>query len=81
MIGVTGALVVLAVLIALVLVLAVRPHARRAARAALALRADLAVRLDRLAVLRAARRPPSATAGGTPIIGGRGRHRRVDTSP
>jgi hypothetical protein len=72
---------VLAVLIALVLGLTVRPHARQAARAAQALRTDLARRLDRLAALRAARRAPSATAGATSTIGGRGRHRRVDTSP
>jgi alkylhydroperoxidase/carboxymuconolactone decarboxylase family protein YurZ len=81
MTGVIGALVVLAVLLAMVLVLVVRPHARRAARAAGALRADLAVRLDRLAVVRSTRRAPSATAGATSIIGGHGRHRRLDTSP
>jgi hypothetical protein len=53
--GVIGALLALAALLALVLVLAVRPHARRLARAAADLRADTAVRLDRLRTIRRAR--------------------------
>jgi hypothetical protein len=53
--GVIGALLALAALLALVLVLAVRPHTRRLARAAADLRADTAVRLDRLRTIRRAR--------------------------
>ena len=95
MTGVIGALVAFAVVMAIVLVLAVRPAARRLTRVATAARADLAVRLDRL---RALRRPhamvveapslgvpvlaaPSGAAASPSPIGGRGRHRRVDGSP
>jgi len=53
--GVIGALLALAALLALVLVLAVRPPARRLARAAADLRADTAVRVERLRAVRRAR--------------------------
>jgi hypothetical protein len=66
MTGVVGALVALAVLVALVLVLAVRPHVRRLARGVAVLRADTAARLDRLRAIRA-ERP--------------GHHRPVETAP
>lgn len=55
MIGLVGALVALAALLALVLVLVVRPPARRFAEAAAELRADTAAGLDRLRALRRAR--------------------------
>jgi hypothetical protein len=55
MTGVVGALVALAALMALVLVLVVRPPARRLAQAAAVLRVDTAVRLDRLRAERRAR--------------------------
>jgi hypothetical protein len=55
MTGVVGALVALAVVVALVLVLAVRPHVRRLARSVAVLRTDTATRLDRLRAIRAAR--------------------------
>jgi hypothetical protein len=54
MTGVVGALVALAVVLALVLVLGVRPHVRRLGRSVAALRTDTAVRLARLRALRAA---------------------------
>ena len=79
MTGVVGALVALAVVVALVLVLAVRPHVRRLARSVAVLRADTATRLDRLRAIRAER--PLSAAGGTSTIGGRGRHRPVETAP
>ena len=63
MTGVVGALVALAVLVALVLVLAVRPHVRRLARSATALRADTDLGLARLRALRAA--SPRARDRGT----------------
>lgn len=66
MIGVTGALVALAVVLGIVLVLAVRPAARRLTRAAAALRGDVGTRLDRLRALRRAR--PSRSAGGVPAV-------------
>ena len=61
MTGVVGALVALAVVVALVLVLAVRPHVRRLARSVAVLRADTAAGCDRLRAIRAARphAPPS----------------------
>ncbi len=77
MIGLTGALVALAAVLATVLVLGVRPPARRLARAAAAWRADVDVRVDRLRALRRARR--GAAASSSP--GGHGRHRRVDGAP
>ena len=85
MTGVVGALVALAVVVALVLVLAVRPHVRRLARSVAVLRADTTARLDRLRAIRAERTslltgPPPA-AGGTSSIGGRGHHRPVETAP
>jgi hypothetical protein len=55
MTGVVGALVALAVVLALLLVLGVRPHVRRLARSVAALRADVAARLGRLRAIRAAR--------------------------
>jgi hypothetical protein len=115
MTGVIGALVAFAVVLAIVLALAVRPAVRRLAHTAAAVRADLTVRLDRVAALRrvrpararavvvsvvvdpAAGSAPSDTAGSAPsdtlgaapsgaapapsLIGGRGRHRRVDGAP
>jgi hypothetical protein len=63
MTGVVGALVALAVVVALVLVLAVRPHVRRLTRSVAALRADVAAGLARLRAIRAARHP-SPTCGG-----------------
>ena len=53
MTGVVGALVALAVVVALVLVLGVRPHVRRLSRSVAALREDTAARLARLRALRA----------------------------
>jgi hypothetical protein len=53
MTGVVGALVALAVVVALVLVLGVRPHVRRLTRSVAALRADVAARLGRLRAIRA----------------------------
>jgi hypothetical protein len=79
MTGVVGALVALAVVVALVLVLAVRPHVRRLARSVAVLRTDTATRLDRLRAIRAER--PQSTADGTSSIGGRGHHRPVETAP
>ena len=83
MTGVVGALVALAVVVALVLVLAVRPHVRRLARSVAVLRADTATRLDRLRAIRAARphRLPHLRRIGTSSIGGRGHHRPVETAP
>jgi hypothetical protein len=60
MTGVVGALIALAVLMALVLVLALRPHVRRLARSVAALRSDTAARLARLRAIRAARPPRPA---------------------
>ena len=54
MTGVVGALVALAVVMALVLVLGVRPHVRRLGRSVAALRTDTTARLARLRALRAA---------------------------
>jgi len=79
MTGVVGALVALAVVVALVLVLAVRPHVLRLARSMAVLRADTATRLDRLRAIRAER--PLSGAGGTSTIGGRRRDRPVETAP
>lgn len=61
MTGVVGALVALGVLVALVLVLAVRPHVRRLGRSVAALRTDTADGLARLRAIRAElpRRPRS----------------------
>ena len=53
MTGVVGALVALGVLVALVLVLTVRPHVRRLGRGMAALRADTAAGLARLRAIRA----------------------------
>ena len=93
MIGWVGALVTVAVVGAIVLVLAVRPPARRFTRAAAVLRADLDVRLGLLRALSRARprrgdpgRPPrpATPSGGaaapSSIRGGR-RHRRDDVAP
>jgi hypothetical protein len=80
-IGVVGAVVMFAVVLAIVLVLAVRPPARRFARAAAALRVDVDVALDRLRALRRTRprrSPPSGAAVPPSSIGGRARHRRPD---
>ena len=77
MTGVVGALVALAVVVALVLVLAVRPHVRRLTRSVAVLRTDTATRLDRLRAIRAER--PPAAAVGTSSIGGRGHRRRWET--
>jgi hypothetical protein len=71
MTGLVGALVVLAAVLALMLVLAVRPHARRLDRAAAALRADTDAGLARLRALRPARRTasPATTAPAiTPLL-------------
>jgi hypothetical protein len=65
-IGLTGALVALAVVLGIVLVLAVRPAARRLTRATAALRGDVDTRLDRLRAVRRAR--PSRAAGGVPAV-------------
>ena len=83
MTGVVGALVALAVVVALVLVLAVRPHVRRLARSVAVLRADTGTKIDRLRAIRAARphRLPPPAADGTSSIGGRGHHRPVETAP
>jgi hypothetical protein len=82
MTGVVGALVALAVVVALVLVLAVRPHVRRLARSVAVLRADTGIRVDRLRAIRAARlRVPPPAAVGTSSIGGRAHHRPVETAP
>ena len=97
MIGLVGALVAFAVVLAIVLVLAVRPPARRFTRVAAAARADLTVRLDRLRALRRGRgagvvveapsaevpvlTAPSGVAASPSPIGGHGRHRRVDGAP
>jgi hypothetical protein len=83
-IGWVGALVTLAAVLAIVLVLAVRPPARRFARAAAALRGDVDVRVGRLRDLRRdrpRRGTPSGAAGPPSSIGGRGRHRRSDAAP
>ncbi len=74
MIGLIGALVALAAVLAIVLVLAVRPPARRLARAAAAWRADVDAGTERLRALRRAR-PGAASPGG------RGRHRRTAGAP
>lgn len=79
MTGVVGALVALAVVVALLLVLAVRPHVRRLARSVAVLRADTAAGIARLRAIRAAR--PQTTAVGTSSIGGHGRHRPEETAP
>ncbi len=55
MTGVVGALVALAVVVGLVLVLGLRPHVRRFARSAAALRADADAGMARLRAIRAAR--------------------------
>lgn len=85
MTGVVGALVALAVVVALLLVLAVRPHVRRLARSVAVLRADTAAGIARLRAIRAARprvrRGPPPAAVGTSSIGGHGRHRPVETAP
>ena len=84
MTGVVGALVALAVVVALVLVLAVRPHVRRLTRSVAALREETAVAVGRLRAIRADRlrpRSPQASAAGTSPIGGPGRHRRADAAP
>ena len=82
MTGVVGALVALAVVVALVLVLAVRPHVRRLARSVAVLRADTATGIARLRAIRAARpRVPPPAAAGTSSIGGHGRHRPLETAP
>jgi hypothetical protein len=59
MTGVVGALVALAVVVALVLVLAVRPHVRRLTRSVAVFRADTTAGLAQLRAIRA-RRPPRA---------------------
>ena len=84
MTGVVGALVALAVVVALVIVLAVRPHVRRLTRSVAALRADTTAAVERLQAIRAARSrttvPPRAAGEPSPI-GGPGRHRRADAAP
>ena len=88
MTGVIGALVALAVVVALVLVLAVRPHVRRLTRSVATLRADTAARLGRLKAIRAEaprrrqRRavPPDAAVRTSPI-GGYGPALRVAARP
>ena len=79
MTGVVGALVALAVVVALVLVRADRQHVRRLTRSVAVLRTDTATRLDRLRAIRAER--PPAAAVGTSSIGGRGHRRPVETAP
>ena len=59
MTGVVGALVALAVVVALVLVLAVRPHVRRLTRSVALFRTDTTAGLAQLRAIRA-RRPPRA---------------------
>ena len=84
MTGVVGALVALAVVVALVLVLAVRPHVRRLTRSVATFRADTTAGLAQLRAIRAARpypRSPQASAEAPSSIGGSGRHRRVETAP
>jgi len=67
---VVAALVAVAVLLLLVLVQRVRGRVRRLTLAAVALRANTAADLDRLRVIRQARRPTRRPARG-------GRHRRI----
>ena len=67
MIGVIGALVAFAVVLAIVVVLAVRPPVRRVARAAGLWRGDLAVRVARLAALRRDR-PAPAPVSTAPVL-------------
>jgi hypothetical protein len=82
MTGVVGALVALAVVVALVLVLAVRPHVRRLTRSVAVFRTDTTAGLAQLGAIRAEhRRAPSAAAGTPSPIGGPGRHRRADAAP
>jgi hypothetical protein len=91
-IGWVGALVAVAVVAAIVLVLAVRPAARRFTRAAAVLRADLDVRLGLLRGLSRARprrgdpakhrrATPSGAAAAPSSIGGGRRHRRGGAAP
>ena len=91
MTGVVGALVALAVVVALVLVLAVRPHLRRFTRSAAALRTDVDAGLVRLRAIRAERAMstnpattspattsfPQGAVVATSPIGGHGPHPRV----
>jgi len=91
MTGVVGALVALAVVVALVLVLTVRPHLRRFSRSAAALRTDVAAGLVRLRAIRAERAMTTSPATTSPAttsfpqgavvatspIGGHGPHPRV----
>jgi len=91
MTGVVGALVALAVVVALVLVLTVRPHLRRFSRSAAALRTDVAAGLARLRAIRAERAATTSLATTSPAttsfpqgvvvatspIGGHGPHPRV----
>jgi hypothetical protein len=84
MTGVVGALVALAVVVALVLVLAVRPHVRRLTRSVAVFRTDTTAGLAQLRTIRSARsRPPvpPPAAGEPSPIGGPGRHRRADAAP
>src|SRR4051794_41896881 len=84
MTGVVGALVALAVVVALVLVLAVRPHVRRLTRSVATLRADTTAAVERLQTIRSARSrtpgPPRAAGEPSPI-GGPGPHRPADAAP
>ena len=63
MTGVVGALVALAVVVALVLVLAVRPHVRRLTRSVATLRADTTAAVERLQTIRARRPAPPPGVG------------------
>jgi hypothetical protein len=82
MTGVVGALVALAVVVALVLVLAVRPHVRRLTRSVAVFRTDTTAGLAQLRAIRAGRRrDPQPAAGEPSTIGGPGRHRRADAAP
>jgi hypothetical protein len=82
MTGVVGALVALAVVVALVLVLAVRPHVRRLTRSVAVFRTDTTAGLAQLRAIRAEHRPAPSAAAGTPSpIWGPGRHRRADAAP
>ena len=85
MTGVVGALVALAVVVALVLALVVRPHLMRFTRSVAALRTDVTAGLARLRAIRAERSsttsfPPGAVVTTSPI-GGHGPHPRVQARP
>ena len=88
MTGVVGALVALAVVVALVLVLGVRPHVRRLTRSVAALRADTAARLARLRAIARRGSTSTLTPAGPPFaavrtspIGGHGPPPRMEARP